>query len=244
MDVIPAIDLRGGRCVRLKQGDFAQETVFGDDPVAMALHWEREGARRLHVVDLDGAKSGQPAHREIVKAIAASLKIPVQLGGGLRTDDAIDATLSDGVERAVIGTQALRDPEWFRRLAMRWPGQIVLGLDARDGRVATHGWLDTSSVSALELAKQFDDLPLAAVIYTDIGRDGMLAGPDVDGTGALARTIRAPVIASGGVGTIDDIQRLSALPLAGCIAGRALYDRRFSLAEAQAVADAVARGHT
>jgi phosphoribosylformimino-5-aminoimidazole carboxamide ribotide isomerase len=244
MQIIPAIDLRGGRCVRLQQGDFERETVFGDDPVAMAGFWVAQGARWLHLVDLDGAKTGVPSHVDVISDIVKLTGIPCQVGGGLRDDAAVEAYLTRGVKRAIVGTAALRDPEWFGRLVERWPGRVVLGLDARGGRVATQGWLSTSSVSALELATRFDNLPLAAVIYTDIGRDGMLEGADVDGTGALARAIRTPVIASGGVGSIDDIKRLSALGLAGCIAGRALYDRRFSLAEAQAVADAAARGQT
>lgn len=232
MQVIPAIDLRGGRCVRLRQGDFAQETVFGDDPAAMAALWESQGAARVHLVDLDGAKSGRPVNVEAVRAITGAVKIPCQLGGGLRDRDAIAAWLDQGLDWVVIGTQALRDPEWFETMAREFPNRLVLGLDARSGRVAAEGWLKVSEVRALDLARRFDGLPLAAVIYTDIARDGMLEGPDLDGTRELAETLKTPVIASGGVGSLDDLKRLSTLPILGAIVGRALYDGRFTLAEA------------
>jgi phosphoribosylformimino-5-aminoimidazole carboxamide ribotide isomerase len=232
MEVIPAIDLRGGKCVRLQQGDYGRETVFGDDPVAMAEHWASEGATRLHLVDLDGARDGKPAHVDIVRKIVAALAIPCQLGGGVRDDAAIDAWVDAGLDRVIVGTMALKDPEWFARACRRHPGRVALGLDARDGRVATDGWLDVSAVDAVELALRFDDLPMAAVIYTDIACDGMLTGPNLASTGALARRLKTPVIASGGVGTLDDVARLAELPLSGCIVGRALYDGRFRLGEA------------
>jgi phosphoribosylformimino-5-aminoimidazole carboxamide ribotide isomerase len=233
MQVIPAIDLRGGCCVRLRQGDYDQETVFGDDPAAMAARWEAEGATRIHLVDLDGAKSGRPVNVEAVRAILDRVAVPCQLGGGVRDEATIVAWLDAGLERVIVGTQALKDPVWFRAMAERYPGKLVLGLDARDGRVATAGWLDVSSVVASTLAAQFDDLPLAAVVYTDIACDGMLEGPNVSATGALASSLRTPVIASGGVGSLEDLERLSVLPVAGCIVGRALYDGRFGLAEAR-----------
>jgi phosphoribosylformimino-5-aminoimidazole carboxamide ribotide isomerase len=233
MQVIPAIDLRGGRCVRLQQGDYGRETVFGDDPAAMAAHWEAEGAEVLHLVDLDGAKAGRPVNAAAVEAILERVGIPCQLGGGVRDDDALDRWLEAGVRRVVVGTQALKDPTWFRAAARRHPGRVVLGLDARDGRVATGGWLDVSSVEALALAEQFDDLPLGAVVYTEIRRDGMLEGPDLAATAALARRLKTPVIASGGVGSLEDVARLAALPIAACIVGRALYEGRFQLREAR-----------
>jgi phosphoribosylformimino-5-aminoimidazole carboxamide ribotide isomerase len=232
MQIIPAIDLRGGRCVRLRQGDYDQETIFGDDPAEMAARWESQGARRLHLVDLDGARSGQPVNTAAVRAIIDRVRIPCQLGGGARDEATIAAWLEAGLDRVIIGTQALREPEWFRRVADTFPGRLVLGLDAKDGRVATAGWLKVSSVVAVTLARQFDDLPLAAIIYTDIARDGMLEGPNLDSTRALAASLRTPVLASGGVSSLDDLARLAELPVAGCIVGRALYEGRFTLAEA------------
>ena len=232
MQVIPAIDLRSGRCVRLVQGDFDRETVFGDDPAAMAARWVADGAERLHLVDLDGAKTGRPANVEAVRAILSAVDIPCQIGGGIRDDASAAAWLDAGIERVIVGTQALKDPAWFRNLAERFPNRVVLGLDARDGRVATDGWLDVSSVLAVSLAEQFDDLPLAAVIYTDIACDGMLTGPNIEATRQLADRIKTPVIASGGVGSLEDLARLAVLPIAGCIVGRALYEGRFRLSEA------------
>ncbi len=236
MQIIPAIDLRGGHCVRLRQGDYDRETVFGDDPTAMAARWEAEGAGRIHLVDLDGAKLGRPVNVGAVKAILEQVRVPCQLGGGVRDEATITAWLDAGLERVIVGTQALRDPDWFRRMARQHAGRLVLGLDARDGRVATDGWLDVSTVSALELAEQFEDLPLAAIVYTDIARDGMLEGPNLETTGALAERLRIPVIASGGVGRLEDLADLAKLPVRGCIVGRALYDGRFRLAEARACA--------
>jgi phosphoribosylformimino-5-aminoimidazole carboxamide ribotide isomerase len=233
MQVIPAIDLRGGHCVRLRQGDYSQETVFGDDPAAMAAQWASDGAGRIHLVDLDGAKEGRPINVRAVRSILASVSVPCQLGGGVRDEGTIAAWLDAGIERVVVGTQALKDPHWFRTMAERFPERLVLGLDAKDGRVATSGWLDVSTVVATTLAEQFDDLPLAAVVYTDIAKDGMLEGPNLAATEALARRIKTPVIASGGVGSLEDIERLATLPIAACIVGRALYDQRFRLGEAR-----------
>lgn len=233
MQVIPAIDLRGGKCVRLRQGDYDQETVFGDDPAAMAAHWEAEGASRIHLVDLDGAKIGKPVNVESVRAILGRVRVPCQLGGGVRDEPTIQAWLDAGIERVIVGTQALKDPPWFRSMARKYPGRLVLGLDARDGRVATAGWLDVSTVEASALAEQFDDLPLGGLVYTDIACDGMLAGPNLAATGALARRLKTPVIASGGVSTLEDLGQLAALPVAACIVGRALYDGRFRLDQAR-----------
>jgi phosphoribosylformimino-5-aminoimidazole carboxamide ribotide isomerase len=233
MQVIPAIDLRGGRCVRLRQGDYGQETVFGEDPAAMAAHWQAEGATLLHLVDLDGAREGRPVNADAVEAILAQVDVPCQLGGGVRDEATLARWLALGLERVVVGTRALEEPGWFREVAQRYPGRVVLGLDARDGRVATGGWLDISSVDALELAEQFDDLPLGAVVYTDINRDGMLTGPNLSATEALAVRLKTPVIASGGVSTLEDVAHLAALPIVACIVGRALYEGRFQLGEAQ-----------
>ncbi len=233
MQVIPAIDLRGGCCVRLRQGDYDQETIFCDDPAAMAARWEGEGATRIHLVDLDGAKAGRPVNVEAIRAILARVKVPCQLGGGVRDRETIAAWLDAGLERVIVGTQALKDPTWFRAMARTYPGRLVLGLDARNGRVATEGWLNVSSVEAATLAEQFDDLPLTGVVYTDIARDGMLEGPNLAATEALALRLKTPVIASGGVGTLEDLARLAALPIAACIVGRALYEGRFRLSEAR-----------
>ena len=233
MQIIPAIDLRGGRCVRLQQGDYDRESVFGDDPAAIAVKWAEQGAGRIHLVDLDGAKSGRPVNVEAVREILARVDVPCQLGGGVRDEETVASWLGAGIERVIVGTKALKDPAWFRRIAEAYPNRIVLGLDARDGRVATEGWLDVSTVDAAELAEQFDDLPLGGVVYTDIACDGMLTGPNVAATEALARRLKTPVIASGGVGTLEDIAHLAALPIAACIVGRALYDGRFRLDEAR-----------
>ncbi len=232
MQVIPAIDLRGGLCVRLRQGDYDRETVFGDDPAAMAARWQGEGASRIHLVDLDGAKSGRPANEAAVRKILESVRVPCQLGGGIRDEAMIERWLRAGVDRVIVGTRAVRDPDWFRLMIESYPGRLLLGLDARSGKVATEGWLETSSVDAATLAGEFSGLPLAGIIYTDIARDGMLEGPNLEATQDLAVRVKAPVIASGGVGSLSDIGRLSQLPIAGCIVGRALYDGRFSLAEA------------
>jgi len=236
MQVIPAIDLRGGFCVRLRQGDYDQETVFGEDPAAMAARWESEGASRIHLVDLDGAKTGNPVNVDSVRAILKAVTVPCQLGGGVRDERTISAWLEAGLDRVIVGTQALRDPAWFRSMALKYPGRLALGLDARNGMVATDGWLETSNTSATDLAEQFEDLPTAAIIYTDIARDGTLEGPNLDATGALCRRVKTPVIASGGVGALIDIERLATLPVAGCIVGRALYEGKFSLADALAKA--------
>jgi len=232
MQVIPAIDLRGGRCVRLRQGDFEQETVFGDDPAEMAARWESEGAECIHLVDLDGARAGRPVNVEAVARIVGGVGVPCQLGGGLRDSGAIATWLDAGLSRLVVGTQALRDPDWFGVMAQTYPGRLILGLDARDGRVVTQAWLDVSSIQALTIARQFDSLPLASIIYTDVARDGTLEGPNLEAIAAVAGVVRTPVIASGGVGKLEDVERLRALPIAGCIIGRALYDGRFTLGEA------------
>ncbi len=232
MRVIPAIDLRGGLCVRLRQGDYQRETVFSDDPVAIARRWEDEGAELIHLVDLDGAKAGRPVNVEPVRRIVERVSVPCQLGGGVRDRETIAAWLDAGLSRVIVGTAALRDPDWFSAMIRTYPGQLVLGLDARQGRVATSGWLETSAVEATALAGQFDELPLAAIVYTDISRDGTLEGPNLEATAELARRVKTPVIASGGVGSLDDLGRLAVLPLAGCIVGRALYEGRFTLAQA------------
>ena len=218
--------------MRLRQGDYGQETVFGDDPAEMAARFESEGAASIHLVDLDGAKTGKPVNVEPVERILARVNIPCQLGGGVRDQATIAAWLDSGVDRVIVGTQALRDPDWFRRMTHTYPDRLILGLDAREGKVAAEGWLETSSVDAVTLARRFQDSPLAAIIYTDIACDGTLEGPNLAATRELAESVTAPVIASGGVGTLEDLDLLAALPIDGCIVGRALYEGRFTLAEA------------
>ncbi|MCA9081607.1 MAG: 1-(5-phosphoribosyl)-5-[(5-phosphoribosylamino)methylideneamino]imidazole-4-carboxamide isomerase [Planctomycetaceae bacterium] len=240
MQVLPAIDIRGGRCVRLRQGDYGQETVFGDDPVEMARRWADAGGHRIHVVDLDGAKAGEPVNLEIIRQIAASVDAPVQLGGGVRTEQTVKTLLEDaGVDRVIIGTQALKQPDWFAAIVERYPHRVALGLDARDSMVATEGWLDVSKTSAIELAKRYQGLPLAAVIYTNIANDGMMQGVDeatIQDMIALAN-LGLPVIASGGVSTLTDVERLTEVHretpnLVGAIIGRALYEGVIQVADA------------
>jgi len=236
MEIWPAIDLRGGQCVRLQQGDYQRETVFGADPAAMARQWVEAGADRLHLVDLDGARDGRPANGPSIQAILAAVSVPCQVGGGIRDEATIATLLEWGVARLVIGTKALREPEWFRHVCRKFPGKLALGLDARDGFVATAGWLETSQTPALELALQFADEPVAAVIFTDIARDGMLAGPNVPAMQAMQQALPLPVIASGGVSRAADIAELAQAGMAGCIVGRALYEGRVTLAQALAAA--------
>ncbi len=242
MLILPAIDIRGGRCVRLLQGDYAKETVFGDDPAAMARRWADQGAAFLHLVDLDGARDGRPVNGDSVRRVVAAAGVPCQLGGGLRTEEHLAKALSWGVRRVVLGTRALRDPAWCETMSRRFPGQIVLGIDARGGMVATGGWLETEELTATEAARRCAAWPLAALVYTDIGRDGMMTGPDVDGTKALAGAVPFPVIASGGVASLEDVGRLARAGVAGCIIGRALYEGRIDLATALQLAKPGERG--
>jgi phosphoribosylformimino-5-aminoimidazole carboxamide ribotide isomerase len=231
MQIYPAIDLRGGQCVRLRQGDYNQETVFGADPAAMAKRWVEEGATYLHLVDLDGAKEGKPVNGASVQAIVAAAKVPCQLGGGLRTEADISLVLSWGVARVIIGTKALQSPAWLDGMSAKFPNRIVLGIDAKGGQVATHGWLDVSTTSALDLARRFENLPLAGLVYTDISRDGMMQGVNAPAMAEMTAATKLPVIASGGVTTLDDIRVLAAIPMPGCIVGRALYEGRLNLQE-------------
>lgn len=236
MELWPAIDLRGGKCVRLLQGDYARETVFGDDPLAMARQFVAGGARRLHIVDLDGAKAGTPVQAELVRRLVAAAGVPCQLGGGIRTLETAAAYLDAGVGRVVVGSVAIEDPALLQRLAETFPGRIVLGLDARGGRVAVRGWLDTSDRLAVDVARRHAGLPLAALVYTDIATDGTLAGPNLESLAEMVAAVPLPVVASGGISSADDIRRVAALGAAGCIVGRALYDRAVTLIEAAAAA--------
>lgn len=229
MLILPAIDLRGGQCVRLRQGDYQQETVFGSDPAAMARRWVADGAQFLHIVDLDGARDGHPVNGDSIQAIVQASGVPCQLGGGLRTEADVERTLGWGLARVVIGSKAVQDPAWLEQLSRRFPGKIVAGIDAKQGKVATHGWLEVAELSAIELARKVSAWPLAAIVYTDISKDGMLAGPNLDAMAEMARATPLPVIASGGVTTIEDVRKLAGLGLAGCIIGRALYEGRIEL---------------
>jgi phosphoribosylformimino-5-aminoimidazole carboxamide ribotide isomerase len=231
MLIYPAIDLLGGRCVRLRQGDYTQETVFSDDPVAIAQRWVNEGATRLHLVDLDGAKSGHPVNGPVIRQIVEQSGVPCQLGGGIRTDEHLEKVFGWGVQWAVLGTKALEDPAWLRRCAENYPEKLVLGVDARNGFVATDGWLRTSRTTAVELVTNVDSAPLYAVVYTDIARDGMLNGPNFESLGELRAATRLNVIASGGISTLDQARRLATSEVFGCIVGRALYEGQVSLPE-------------
>ena len=240
MELIPAIDLRAGRCVRLRQGDYNQETIFNDDPVEVALEWERQGATRIHLVDLDGARVGSVQNGEVIRKIVEAVDIPCQLGGGLRDTETVMHILDEvGIERAIIGTQALKQPDWFREIVNTAPERVALGLDAKNSMVATAGWLEVSRTSAIELAEQFAGLPIAAVIYTNIANDGMMQGIDESTMRDMANLadLGLPVIASGGVTTTKDIENLLALQqkhagLVGAIIGRALYEGTIKLNEA------------
>ena len=235
MQIIPAIDLLDGHCVRLHQGDYDQVTRFSDDPVAQALAWQDQGAQRLHLVDLDGAKSGEPVNDGAVKAITTALSIPVQLGGGVRTAQRAAELLGCGLDRVILGTVALEQPELVDELAAAYPNKIVVGIDAKNGKVATRGWIEESSTDATALAKRFNTSGIAAIISTDIATDGTLAGPNLDSLRAMAQASSIPVIASGGIGSLADLlSLLSLVPLgvSSVIVGRALYDHQVDLAEA------------
>ena len=229
MEIWPAIDLRDGKCVRLVQGDFDRQTVYADDPVDVARRWTELGARRLHLVDLDGARDGRTANRDIAQSIVEAVDIPCQLGGGIRDEEAIAGLLAAGLSRLVIGTRAVRDPDWFAGVCRRFPGQLVAGIDARDGQVATDGWAQVSDLDAVELAVNLAGEPLAGLVYTDITRDGMLQGPNLEAMERMQQEVNMPVIASGGVTTLEDVQSLADVGLAGCIVGKALYEGRLSL---------------
>ncbi|OKH25364.1 1-(5-phosphoribosyl)-5-[(5-phosphoribosylamino)methylideneamino]imidazole-4-carboxamide isomerase [Chroogloeocystis siderophila] len=235
MEVIPAIDLLAGKCVRLYQGDYARSQVFNDNPADVAQQWVEQGATRLHVVDLDGAKQGNVVNLAAIEAITAAVSIPIQVGGGLRDSTSVAQLLNLGVQRVIVGTVAVEQPQLVADLCQEFPGQIVVGIDARNGKVATRGWLKTSEVLATQLAMQMQELGVAAIIYTDIHRDGTLSGPNIDALRELATQISIPVIASGGVSSITDLLSLLALePLGvtGAIVGRALYTGDISLKSA------------
>jgi phosphoribosylformimino-5-aminoimidazole carboxamide ribotide isomerase len=238
MILFPAIDLKDGKCVRLEQGDMARATVFNLDPAAQASAFAAQGFEYLHVVDLDGAFAGKPVNAQAVERMLKTVSMPVQLGGGIRDMKTVQAWLDKGVARVIIGTAAVRDPALVKEAAKTFPGRVAVGLDARDGKVAVEGWAETSQVTALEIAQRFEDAGVTAIIFTDIARDGLLKGLNLDATIALAESISVPVIASGGLASIEDVRALlapRASKLAGAIAGRALYDGRLDPAAALAL---------
>ena len=238
MILFPAIDLKSGQCVRLEQGDIARATVFNSDPAAQAKAFETQGFEYLHVVDLDGAFAGRAVNTLAVEAILLAVAIPLQLGGGIRDLASIEAWLDKGVTRVIIGTQAIRDPDFVRHAARLFPGRIAVGIDAREGKVAAEGWAKVSEYSAIEVGKRFEDAGVAAIIYTDISRDGLLKGLNIEATLALAAELQIPVIASGGLASLKDIERLQmpdCVKLAGAIAGRALYDGRLDAESALSI---------
>lgn len=242
MLLIPAIDLQDGHCVRLRQGDLDDSTIFSDDPGSMAKQWLDQGARRLHLVDLNGAVAGTPKNRAAIKAIVSAVnnEIPIQIGGGIRDLDTIEQYLDNGISYVIIGTAAVKDPGFLRDACSAFSGHIIVGLDARDGKVATDGWSKLSRHDVLDLARKFEDYGCEAIIYTDIARDGMLTGVNIDATVRLAQHVSIPVIASGGVTDLDDIKALCAVAdegIEGAILGRSLYEGTLDFAEAQTLAD-------
>lgn len=241
MILIPAIDLKQGHCVRLRQGRMEDSTVFSDDPVSMAGKWVSQGCKRLHLVDLDGAFEGEPVHADVIEEITAAYPgLPIQIGGGIRTVDTVEAYLEAGVSYVIIGTQAVKEPEFVTELCAEFPGNVIISIDARDGLVAVQGWAEDSDQTVDTLARRFEDQGVAAIIYTDIGRDGMMQGVNVEATKSLAEAVSIPVIASGGVTDMEDIKKLNEVKesgIEGVIIGRALYERTLSLVEAQQYLD-------
>jgi phosphoribosylformimino-5-aminoimidazole carboxamide ribotide isomerase len=241
--IIPAIDLKDGRCVRLKQGDMATATVFSEDPVAMARHWAAEGARRLHIVDLNGAIAGRPKNEKVIREIVAAVgeQVPIQLGGGIRDLDAIESYIDAGVTYLVIGTAAVKNPGFLSDACYAFPGHVIAGLDAKEGKVAVEGWSKMTGHDVVDLAKKYEDYGIEALIYTDIGRDGMMSGVNIEATLKLAQALKTPIIASGGLNGVQDIEAICAqlVPegVVGVIAGRALYEGKLELKKAQAAAD-------
>jgi phosphoribosylformimino-5-aminoimidazole carboxamide ribotide isomerase len=241
--IIPAIDLKDGRCVRLKQGDMASATVFSDDPVAMAKHWLAQGAKRLHIVDLNGAVAGRPKNEKVIRDIirAVGEELPIQLGGGIRDLDTIESYMDAGVSWAVIGTAAVKNPGFLSDACYAFPGHIIAGLDAKEGKVAVEGWSKLTGHDVVDLARKFEEYGVEALIYTDIGRDGMMGGVNIEATLRLAQAIKTPVIASGGLNSVEDVEAIcrTLVPegIIGTIAGRALYEGKLDLKKAQAAAD-------
>jgi phosphoribosylformimino-5-aminoimidazole carboxamide ribotide isomerase len=241
--IIPAIDLKDGHCVRLKQGDMSKATVFSDDPVAMARHWAAQGAKRLHIVDLNGAIAGRPKNEKVIRDMIGAVgdKVAIQLGGGIRDLDAIESYIDAGVTYVIVGTAAVKNPGFLSDACYAFPGHVIAGLDAKDGKVAVEGWSKMTGHDVVDLAKKFEEYGVEAIIYTDIGRDGMMSGVNIEATLRLAQALKTPLIASGGLNSIDDVQAICAklVPegVIGAIAGRALYEGKLDLKAAQAAAD-------
>lgn len=244
MLLIPAIDLKDGKCVRLRQGDMQQATVFSDDPLAMAARWVEQGARRLHIVDLDGAVKGEPVNADIIHTIADHYPdIPIQVGGGIRTEETVNVYIQAGVRYVIIGTQALNAPHFISDLCAEFPTHIIVGLDVKDGKIATEGWSKLSKHDAIDLAQHFDHAGVEAIIYTDIARDGMLQGVNIAATVALAEAVNIPVIAAGGIKNLTHVRQLAKVAgsgVVGAITGRAIYQGELDFAEGQRVADKIA----
>ena len=234
--ILPAVDIRGGRCVRLLQGRLDQETVYYDRPADAARRWADEGAELIHVVDLDGAFAGEPANFDRVAEIVREVAVPVEIGGGVRTTDTVRRYLDLGIARVVMGSRALREPEWLAEVCAAFPQRIVAGIDARDGRVATDGWAEVSDVDAIDFAQQLDGMGLRAIAFTDVATDGMMRGPNLDALGRLATSVSTPVVASGGISSLDDVRHVAALGVEGMIIGKALFTGALSLPEAIAAA--------
>ncbi|UCH50738.1 MAG: 1-(5-phosphoribosyl)-5-[(5-phosphoribosylamino)methylideneamino]imidazole-4-carboxamide isomerase [Chloroflexota bacterium] len=232
MEIIPAVDIKGGKCVRLYQGDYSQETVFSEDPVAVAFDWQAQGAGRLHLVDLDGAASGELRNIAIVEAIVKDMNLPVQLGGGIRDEATVAKLLAIGVSRVILGTAAVENPEMLNGLCQKYGDAIIVGIDARDGRVATHGWQKGTEVTALELGRSMADAGVRRIVYTDIKRDGTLTEPDFEAIAEMVKGVNLPVIAAGGISALDHLRKLAKLGVEGAILGRALYTGDVSLREA------------
>lgn len=241
MLLIPAIDLKDGKCVRLRQGRMEDSTIFSDDPVAMAGRWVEAGARRLHLVDLNGAFDGRPVNGEVIRAIASAYpEIPIQVGGGIRDEETVQAYLDSGVQYVIIGTKAVSAPHFINDLCMEYPGHVIVGLDAKEGKVAIDGWSKLSKHDVIDLAKHFEQDGVVAIVYTDIGRDGMMSGVNIDATVKLARSVNIPIIASGGITNLDDIRALCAVAdegITGAITGRAIYEGTLDFTEGQKLAD-------
>ena len=243
MLIIPAIDLKDGRCVRLKQGDMSTATVFSDNPVAMARHWAAQGAKRLHIVDLNGAIAGRPKNEKVIRAMIAAVgdQVPIQLGGGIRDLDAIESYIDAGVTYVIIGTAAVKNPGFLSDACYAFPGHVIAGLDAKDGKVAVEGWSKLTGHDVIDLAKKYEEYGIEALIYTDIGRDGMMNGINIDATFKLAQQLKTPIIASGGLNSVNDVEaicdKLAPEGVIGAIAGRALYEGKIDLKQAQAAAD-------
>lgn len=239
MIIFPAIDLKGGKCVRLTQGKKDEETVFSDDPVDMAKLWEDQGAQYLHVVDLDGAFDGLPKNLSIVEQIVNNINIPIEFGGGLRTTESVKSVLDLGVERVIIGTKAIDSPSWVEELCSLFPGRVAVGIDAKNGKVAVHGWTSLSEKTAIDFAREMEKFSPCAIIFTDISKDGMLQGPNIESLKELLSSIKTPVIASGGISSLKDIEYICQLPVEGMIVGKALYTGHIKFSEAKQLCDSI-----